>query len=117
VAGGGYGEPVTRALPTWPVAAGSLLLGFAAAQATGVRPIGGLVLVAGLGWCVLRWRAAAIPAMTIAALVAVYLVAFVLSHVLADVLGTAGALAVVALAVGACTGLLADRRIARRAAV
>ena len=46
-------------LPTWPVAAGSLLLGFGVAQATGVRPLGGLVLVAAAAWCMLRWWRAA----------------------------------------------------------
>ncbi|MEA2139882.1 MAG: hypothetical protein QOG56_3032, partial [Solirubrobacteraceae bacterium] len=40
---------------TWPVASGSLLLGFAVAQATGVRPLGGVVLALGAGWCGLRW--------------------------------------------------------------
>ncbi|MCW2996165.1 MAG: hypothetical protein JWQ18_3660, partial [Conexibacter sp.] len=30
-----------RPTPTWPVAAGSLAAGFAVAQATGVRPLGG----------------------------------------------------------------------------
>lgn len=74
---------------TWPVASGSLLLGFAVAQATGVRPLGGLVLVAGCAWCALRWLRAggwAGIART-AALVVVYLGAFVLSHVVAGTLG------------------------------
>ena len=46
-------------LPTWPVAAGSLLIGFGVAQATGIRPLGGLVLVAGAAWCTVRWRRSA----------------------------------------------------------
>ena len=71
---------------TWPVASGSLLLGFAVAQATGVRPLGGLVLVAGCAWCALRWLRVAGPART-AVLVVVYLGAFALSHVVADTLG------------------------------
>ena len=71
---------------TWPVASGSLLLGFAVAEATGVRALGGLVLVAGCAWCALRWLRAAGPART-ALLVVVYLGAFVLSHVVADTLG------------------------------
>ncbi|MDX6721054.1 MAG: hypothetical protein QOJ63_3308, partial [Solirubrobacteraceae bacterium] len=57
---------------TWPVASGSLLLGFAVAQATGVRPLGGVVLVAGAGWCALRWRRTVGTARTVA-LVGAYL--------------------------------------------
>ncbi len=50
-------------LPTWPVASGSLVLGFAVAQATGVRALGGLVLLAAVTWCLVRWRAlAGLPA-------------------------------------------------------
>ncbi|HWI06517.1 MAG TPA: hypothetical protein VNT54_03245 [Solirubrobacteraceae bacterium] len=71
---------------TWPVASGSLLLGFAVAQATGVRPLGAVVLVAGCAWCALRWRRAAGTLRT-ALLVVVYVGAFVLSHVVADALG------------------------------
>jgi len=71
---------------TWPVASGSLLLGFAVAQATGIRPLGGIVLIAGCAWCALRWLRSAGPART-ALLVVVYAGAFVLSHVVADSLG------------------------------
>lgn len=71
---------------TWPVASGSLLLGFAVAQATGIRPLGGIVLVAACGWCALRWLRRAGAART-TALVVVYAGAFALSHVVADSLG------------------------------
>ena len=101
--------------PTWPVAALSLVAGFAVAQATGVRPLGGLVLVLGAGWCALRWREHAGISVAVA-LVALYVAAFAASHVLADVLGTWGAVATVAAVVGAAAWAAVDRHAARTAA-
>lgn len=95
--------------PTWPVAAGSLALGFAVAEATGVRPLGGLVLVAGAGWCALRWRERAGDGAA-AALVVLYLAAFVASHLIAGTVGTWGAVALVSALVGVAAWALADRR-------
>jgi hypothetical protein len=94
---------------TWPVAAGSLVVGFGVAQATGVRPLGGVVLVAGVAWCGLRWRRSAGNART-AALVAVYIAAFAASHVIADTVGTWGAVFLAAAVVGLATWALADAR-------
>ena len=54
-----------RPLPTWPVAFGSFVLGFAVADVTGVRPLGGLVLLAGVLWCLPRWWRGASPAVAI----------------------------------------------------
>jgi hypothetical protein len=99
---------------TWPVASGSLVLGFAVAQATGVRPLGGVVLAAGAGWCALRWRRSVGPART-AALVGVYLAMFVLSHVIADPVGTWPAVFIVAAVTGLATLLVADLPAARAA--
>ena len=93
---------------TWPVASGSLVVGFAVAQATGVRPLGGVVLAAGAGWCALRWRRAVGPART-AALVGVYLAAFVASHLIADAVGTWPAVFIVAAVTGAAVFVVADR--------
>ncbi|MDP2712481.1 MAG: hypothetical protein Q8O56_14800 [Solirubrobacteraceae bacterium] len=93
---------------TWPVASGSLLLGFAVAQATGVRPLGAIVLIAGCGWCALRWLRAAGAART-AALVVLYVAGFALSHVIADTLGTWGSVLFVAALVGFAAYLLVDR--------
>src|SRR5262249_35861014 len=73
-------------LPTCPIAAGSLIAGFAVAELTGVRAIGGLVLVAAMLWCGLRWRAALGLGRALT-LVAVYLVAFALSHLLGLAIG------------------------------
>ncbi|MEJ7894690.1 MAG: hypothetical protein WKF94_18820 [Solirubrobacteraceae bacterium] len=103
-----------RNLPTWPVAAGSLVLGFGVAQATGIRPLGGVVLLAGAGWCALRWRERAGTG-TAVALVALYVAAFVASHLVADVLGTWGAVAFVAALVGLAAWAMADRASPARA--
>ncbi len=97
---------------TWPVASGSLLLGFVVAQATGIRPLGAIVLVAGCAWCALRWlrvRPAA-PART-AVLVVVYLGAFVLSHVVADSLGAWPSVLLAAAITGLAVYALADSAV------
>jgi hypothetical protein len=99
--------------PTWPVAAGSLAAGFAVAQATGVRPLGGVVLVAGCGWCALRWRER-VGAGRTAGLVGLYLAAFVGSHVLAHAIGAWPSVAVVGAVVAAGTYAVADAAPARR---
>ena len=99
-----------RAMPTWPIAAGSLVAGFAVAQATGVRPLGGLVLIALAAAAVLGE-----PVRRAAAWVAVLLVCFAASHLLADPLGTWGAVALVTAITGAAGLLLLDRSPSRRA--
>lgn len=104
-----------RSLPTWPVAAGSLALGFGVAQATGVRALGGVVLLAGAGWCALRWRERA-GTPTAAALVGLYLAAFVASHLIAGTLGAWGSVAAVAAVVGLAAYVVADRPVAPRRA-
>lgn len=93
------------------MAAGSLVLGFGVAQATGVRPLGGLVLVLGAGWCALRWRERAGTGVAVA-LAALYLAAFVGSHLIADALGTWGSVALVSALVGVAAWALADRQAA-----
>lgn len=96
---------------TWPVASGSLLLGFAVAQLTGIRPLGGIVLVAGCAWCALRWLRGGRGALArTAVLVAVYLGAFVLSHVVADTLGAWPAVLLAAAVTGLAVYALADAR-------
>jgi hypothetical protein len=103
-----------RSTPTWPVAAGSLVLGFAVAQATGIRPLGGIVLLAGAGWCALRWREK-VGVGRAAGLVGLYLAAFVASHLLADPIGAWPSVAVVAAVVAAGSYAVADAAPARRA--
>jgi hypothetical protein len=95
-------------MPTWPVAALSLVVGFAVADITGVRPLGGIVLLAAVAWCAVRWRARAGTARALA-LVAFYAAAFVASHALAGGLGTWGAVLAVASAVGAAAWVLGER--------
>lgn len=97
---------------TWPVASGSLLLGFAVAQLTGVRPLGAIVLVAGCAWCALRWLRAA-GAWRTAVLVVLYVGGFAVSHVIADALGAWGSVLLVAAVVGVATYALADSARAR----
>jgi hypothetical protein len=97
-----------RELPTWPVAAGSLLVGFGVAQATGVRALGGVVLAVAALWCGLRWRRAHGLARAVA-LVGVYLAAFALSHPLGSAIGSWPAVILVAVATGATVWVLAER--------
>ncbi len=100
---------------TWPVVSGSLLLGFAVAQATGVRPLGGIVLALGAGWCAMRWRRT-VGVARAAALVVVYVAMFVLSHVIADAVGAWPAVVLVAAVAGLAALFGADIPASRTAA-
>ena len=102
-----------RGTPTWPVAAGSLALGFAVAQATGVRPLGGVVLIAGCGWCATRWRERVGGGRAVGR-VGRYLAAFAGSHVLGHVIGAWPSVAVVSAVVAAGAYAVADAGPARR---
>jgi hypothetical protein len=101
-------------MPTAPVAAMSLLVGFAVADVTGVRALGGLVLLAAAAWCALRWRARAGTAAAVGLLV-LYAAAFAVSHVLADALGAYPSVVLVAAVVGAAAWAVADAPRARTA--
>jgi len=97
-----------RPLPTWPIATGALLLGFAVAELTGVRAIGGVVLFLGALACGLRWRLLlGLPRAV--ALVAAFLACFALSHPLGDAIGAWPAVFVVAAAIGGLSWWVADR--------
>jgi hypothetical protein len=100
----------SRTFPSSVLVAVGLLAGFAVAQGTGIRALGGAVLAAaGLaaGW--LWFRRRGVP--TAAALGAAYLAAFVLAHVLALGAGLPGWLAVslVTIAAAGLTYRVADR--------
>jgi len=96
-----------RPLPTWPLAAGSLLLGFAVADVTGTRALGGVVLFLGGLACGLRWRVLlGLPRAV--ALVVVFLAGFVLAHPLGHAIGAWPAVLLVALVVGAVAWRAAD---------
>jgi hypothetical protein len=95
--------------PTAPVAAGSLIAGFAVAQGTGVRAVGGVVLLAGAVWCGRLWwqRVGVAPA---AGLLATYAAGFVLSHLLARSIGAWPSVLTVAAVMAAAAWLVADAR-------
>jgi hypothetical protein len=97
------------ALPTAPIAAGSLVAGYLTARETGVRPLGGLVLAAGGAVCAREWRRrAGTPAA--AALLAVYLGGFGASHPLAKRIGAWPSVLAVAAASGLAAFAVSDRR-------
>jgi len=100
--------PAGPAVPTAVVAAGSLIGGFAVAQVTDVRALGGVVLLAGAAWCSIRWwRRGPVTAV---GLLGGYTGAFVGSHVLAREIGAWPSVLTVAAAVAAASWALADRR-------
>lgn len=96
-----------RSLPTWPIAAGALLLGFAVADLSGTRALGGIVLLLGALACGLRWRLLlGLPRAL--ALVAAFLAAFALAHPLGKAIGSWPAVLVVSAVVGAIAWRAAD---------
>ncbi|MGJ7439560.1 hypothetical protein [Aquipuribacter sp. MA13-6] len=98
---------VGTVVPTGVVAAGSLVAGFAVAQATDVRALGGVVLLAGAAWCGTRWwRRGPVPAV---GLLGGYAGAFVGSHVLAREIGAWPSVLTVSAAVAAASWVVADR--------
>jgi hypothetical protein len=96
------------------VAAATFLAGFGVAELTGVRVIGGLVLLAGGAWCGRAALSIVGPPATIA-LLAIALALFVVSHPLGDAIGGWPAVAVsAALVAGAAAALIGRRRGAPR---
>jgi hypothetical protein len=93
-------------VPAWPLALACLPVGFAVAELTGSRPVGGLALVVGGLATVAVARA---PLGRKVAWGVVALGCFVVSHVLADSLGAWGSVAVVAAVTGAAGWALLDR--------
>jgi hypothetical protein len=75
-----------RRIPTAPLAAASLIVGYAVAAYTGSRPLGGVVLAVGGIWCIRVWVHRCGPR-TAVTLGCVGLGAFVLSHLFALVIG------------------------------
>jgi hypothetical protein len=101
-------------LPSAPVAALSLVIGYAVAAGTGVRALGGVVLLLGLAWCVVLWRASSGTPVAVG-LAAAYVVLFVGSHLLALAIGAWPSVVVVSVAMGALAWRLADSGRADRA--
>lgn len=94
--------PVPAAL-----AAGSLIVGFAVAEITGVRAIGGIFLALILALAALRFRVETSTPRALA-LVGAALVAFGLSHAVADVVGAWPAVAIAALGTATAGMYLAE---------
>ncbi len=94
-------------LPTAPIVAASLVAGYAVARATGVRALGGAVLLAGGVVAGQQWSRRG-PATT-AALAATYVAAFGLSHPLARRIGAWPSVLTVATVAGAASWVAADR--------
>lgn len=87
--------------PTAPIAAAGLIAGFAVADATGNRPLGGVVLAVGGITCAWAWNRKSGP-LTAGALLATYVAAFAVSHPLAKQIGAwPSVLAVSAVTAGA----------------
>jgi thiol:disulfide interchange protein len=87
------------------VAAATFLTGFGAAELTGVRAIGGLVLLAGGAWCARAALAVARPPATIA-LLAIALALFAVSHPLGRAIGPWPAVVVTAALVAVAAAAL-----------
>ncbi|MGV8976683.1 MAG: hypothetical protein ACOH17_01445 [Cellulomonas sp.] len=101
-------RPSTSRVPTAVVAGLSLVVGFAAADLTGVRAIGAVVLAAGGLWCGVRSWAAGWWRLLLVLLLAVAL--FVGSHVLGRVLGAWPAVLLAGAMLAAGTYVVVDRR-------
>jgi hypothetical protein len=95
--------------PTWPVAAGSLIVGFGVAEITGVRAVGGVVLFVACLWCGLRWKERRGLGVALG-LVALYLVLFVLSHVLGRQIGSWPSVFLISAVMAGAAWAIADRR-------
>ncbi len=98
-----------RALPTAPLAAGTLVVSYAVVAASGSRPLGGAVLAAGGLCCIGVWRRRH-GRRTAAQLAGVGFGAFVASHLLALAIGPWPAVLVVAAVTAGATWELADKR-------
>jgi hypothetical protein len=101
-------------VPTAPVAAGSLIVGYLVARETGVRPLGGVVLALGAAWCARAWIRDTGRGTT-GALLALYLALFAASHPLAKQIGAWPSVLTVAAVEGAAAWTAADRRVRARA--
>ena len=105
-----------RLMPTAPIAAGTLIIGYAVAVASGSRPLGGVVLLLGGLWCIQAWRRRH-GARTAAILAGVGLAAFVLSHLLALAIGAWPSVLLVAAAMAAAAWTRADAQPPRASAI
>lgn len=105
-----------RTIPTAPVAAASLIVGYAVVLATGSRPLGGVVLALGGLWCIHAWfqRHGARTATTLGL---VGLGLFIASHLLALAIGAWPSVLMVAGAMALVAWVRADARLLEPGAV
>jgi hypothetical protein len=96
-------------IPTAPVAAASLIVGYAVVACTGSRPLGGVVLALGGIWCARAW-AYRHGVRTAATLTCVGLFAFVATHLLGLLIGAWPAVLLVAAATAFVVWTRADER-------
>lgn len=94
--------------PTGPVAALTLVIGYLVADLTGVRALGGVVLLVGLGLCALQWRRR-VGARRTVLLAGVFLALFVGSHLLARAVGAWPSVLTVAAVMWSVAFVVADR--------
>jgi hypothetical protein len=99
-------------MPTAPVAASSLIVGFAVAVVTDSRPLGGLVLAGGGIWCIWMWRRRH-GSRTAAILGCVGFGAFVISHLLGLAIGPWPSVLLMAAIVAVVVWIKADARLGR----
>jgi hypothetical protein len=100
-----------RTVPTAPVAAGSLIAGYAVAAGTGSRPLGGIVLLAGGLWCVRVWVGRH-GVRTAIGLGCAGLAAFIASHLLALAIGPWPSVLLVSAAMAVVAWTRSDARMA-----
>jgi hypothetical protein len=105
-----------RPIPTAPVAAASLIVGFAVAVSTGSRPLGGVVLAIGGLWCIQAW-ARRRGRRTAVILGCVGFGAFVVSHLLGLLIGAWPSVLFVSAVVAAVVWTQADARLDRDAPI
>ena len=98
-----------RSLPSSLVAALTLVVGYAVAAGTGVRPLGGIVLLIGLGVCWVLWTSRS-GTTTGVILVVAFLIAFAASHLLALAIPAWPSVLIVAAVMAGLSWWLADRR-------
>jgi hypothetical protein len=96
-----------RPFPTAPVAAGSLIAGYAVAVASDSRPLGGAVMLIGGAWCIRAWSQRH-GARTAVGLGSFGLGAFVVSHLLALAIGAWPAVLLVSAAMALAAWTQAD---------
>jgi hypothetical protein len=99
-------------IPTAPVAAASLIAGFAVAVGTGSRPLGGVVMAIGGLWCIQAW-ARRNGRRTAVILGCVGFGAFVISHVLGLLIGAWPSVLLVSAVMAGAAWTQADSRTHR----